>query len=96
MKTKSNIIFLKKNVGSKVLAPRHLSSWLDSTLNSSRNRAKSSSAPTKKHSFKSTNLVNPDSEILSKICVICVICLICDSEFILASLLHNLFTLSLF
>ena len=64
MKTISNIIFLK-NVGSKVLAPRHLSSWLVSTLNHIHHRAESSSAPTNKHSsssYSSTNPVNHGSD----------------------------------
>jgi hypothetical protein len=62
MKTKSMIKFIN-NVGVK----------LDFTLNSIRYRAEVNSAPTKKHSFKSCtsiNPINPDSEILSKICVI--------------------------
>ena len=45
MKTTS-IILYNKNVGSKVLAPRHLSSWLDFTLNYDHHRAEVNSAPT--------------------------------------------------
>jgi hypothetical protein len=45
MKTKSIITF-PKNVGSKVLAPRHLSSWLASNLDYVHPRAEVNSAPT--------------------------------------------------